>query len=327
VRAPVTPLKKVFRFFSSLKTAIPLLVLTIAVTIGGSLFPQPDLFKSWWYLALLGLNGVSLLFITILHIPMILERKGRNAMIGVVVTHIGILILIIGAIYGAMSGFRYEVRVIEEKMTVMPNLPFVIHLDKLVVEDYPLEAVSHLDAEFVPKKRQESHLSLYKGGELWFRAVAAPGIPAKVDGITILPAFKDIGWYFELVLTNLQGIERTIPIRPWLPPIINMGETPIMVHSLMNAGNLSAQVFTMVDEQITPLGVISREQTLELNGYSISLGDYRRYTGLTIYNRPHAPILVIGCLAMLFGLVWHFYFRHRDRLRRSPLQVPPTGVV
>jgi hypothetical protein len=32
-----------------------------------------------------------------------------------------------------------------------------------------------------------------------------------------------------------------------------------------------------------------------------------------VYNRPHAPWLVAGCLAMLFGLVWHFYFRHRDR--------------
>ena len=109
---PVTPFKKIFSFFSSLRTAIPLLVLTIAVTIGGSLLPQPDLFKTWWYLALLGLNGVSLLFITILHIPMILKRKGRNAMIGVVVTHMGILILIVGVIYGGMSGFRYDVKVI-----------------------------------------------------------------------------------------------------------------------------------------------------------------------------------------------------------------------
>ena len=311
---PVTPFKKIFSFFSSLKTAIPLLVLTIAVTIGGSLLPQPDLFKTWWYLALLGLNGVSLLFITILHIPMILKRKGRNAMIGVVVTHMGILILIVGVIYGGMSGFRYDVKVIEDEMTVIPGLPFVIHLDKLVVEDYPAEAVAHLDAAFVPKKRQESHLSLYKSGKLWFKAMAAPGIPAKVDGITILPAFKDIGWYFELVLIN-QGIERTIPVRPWSPPLINVGETPIMVHSLMDAGKLTAQVFTMVDKQMMPLGVITQEQALELNGYSISLGDYKRYTGLAIYNRPHAPILVIGCLAMLFGLIWHFYHRHRDQKR------------
>jgi hypothetical protein len=313
VRVPVTPLKKVFRFFSSLKTAIPLLVLTIAATIGGSLFPQPDLFKTWWYLSLLGLNGVSLLFITILHIPMILERKGRNALIGVVVTHMGILILIVGAIYGGMSGFRYEVKVIENEMTVVPGLPFVIHLDKLVIEDYPPEAVAHLDVEVVPKKRQESHLSLFKSGEPWYKAIAAPGIPAKVDGITILPAFSDIGWYFELVVTNLDGIEKAIPVRPWAPPVINLGETPVMAHSLMDADNLTAQVFTIKEEKMIPLGVVSRTQSLEIEGFSISLGEYKRYTGLAIYNRPHAPILVIGCLAMLFGLVWHFYFRHRDR--------------
>ena len=313
----ITPAKKFFYFFSSLKTAIPLLVLTIAATIAGSLFPQPDLFKTWWYLGLLGLNGVSLLFITILHIPMILERKGRNALIGVVVTHLGILILIVGVIYGGMSGFRYDIKAIEDKMTVVPGLPFVVHLDKLVIEDYPAEAVAHLDPEMVPKKRQESHLSLFKKGEPWFKAVAAPGIPAKVDGITILPAFKDIGWYFELVLTNPNGIDTIIPIRPWAPPRINVGETPVMAHRLNDEGELTAQVFTIEGEQMIPLGVVGRDQVLELNGYTVSLGVFKRYTGLSIYNRPHAPILVIGCLAMLFGLVWHFYHRHRDRKQMS----------
>jgi hypothetical protein len=310
----IITLKKIFYFFSSLKIAIPLLVLTIAVTIGGSLLPEPDLFKTWWYLGLLGLNGVSLLFITILHIPMILERKGRNALIGVVVTHAGILILIVGAIYGGTSGFRHEVKAIEDEMTIVPGLPFVIHLDQLVVEEYEPESVAHLDLGIVPKKKQESHLTLYKNGEAWFEGVAAPGFPVKVDGITILPAFKDIGWYFELIVTDgIQGKEKIIPVRPWSPPIFKVGETPIMAHSLMDAGELSAQVLTMVDEQMTQLGVVSRGQVLEIDGYSVALGKVKRYTGLVIYNRPHAPILVIGCLAMLFGLVWHFYFRHRDR--------------
>lgn len=293
------------------------MIITIAVTIGGSLFPEPDLFKTWWYLGLLGLNGVSLLFITILHIPMILERKGRNALIGVVVTHAGILILIVGAIYGGSSGFRYETRAIEDEMTVVPGLPFVIHLDKLVIEEYAPESVAHLDPEIVPKKRQESHLTLFRNGEVWFDAVAAPGMPAKVDGITILPAFKDIGWYFELIVTDKLGRPKTIPVKPWSPPIFNVGETPVMAHSLMDAGDLSVQVFTMIDEQMTPLGVVSRETDLEMNGYSVELGEVKRYTGMAIYNRPHAPILVIGCLAMLFGLVWHFYFRHRDRGRKN----------
>ena len=42
----ITAAKKLFSFLSSLKTAIPLLVITIMVTIGGTLFPQPDLFKT-----------------------------------------------------------------------------------------------------------------------------------------------------------------------------------------------------------------------------------------------------------------------------------------
>ena len=297
-----------------------MLVITIVVTIGGTLFPQPDLFKSWWYLGLLGLNGVSLLFITILHIPMILERKGRNALIGVVGTHTGILILIVGAIYGGMSGFRYDVKAIEGEMTIVPGLPFVIHLDKLVIEEYPAESVAHLDEEFILKKRQESHLTLYRNGEAWFEAVSAPGIPAKVDGITILPAFKDIGWYFELIVTDPLGRPKTIPVKPWQPPIFNVGKTPVMAHSLMDAGGLSAQVLTMVDEQMTQLGVVSRKQPLEIDGHSISLGNIKRYTGLVIYNRPHAWVLVLGCLAMLFGLVWHFYFRHRDRSAKRELR-------
>lgn len=311
----ITVFRKIFRFFSSLKTAIPLLVLTIMVTIGGSLLPQPDLFKTKWYLGLLGLNGISLLFITILHIPMILQRKGRNALIGVVVTHLGILILIVGVIYGGLSGFRYKVKAIEDEMTVVPGLPFVIHLDKLIVEEYSSDVLAGMNQQAILNKRQDSHLTLIKNGEPWAEFVARPGTPAKVNGITILPSVNDIGWYFELIVTDLQGRDKVIPVKPWSPPIINVGETPVMAHSLLDTGELSARVFTMIDEQMVPLGVISREQPLNIDGYTLSLGQYKRYTGISIYNRPHAPILVLGCLAMLFGLIWHFYHRHRDQKR------------
>ena len=318
----VTPAKTVFRFFSSLKTAIPLLVLTIVVTIIGSLLPEPEFFKTWWYLGLLALNGISLLFITIVHIPMILERKGRNALIGVVTTHLGILILIVGAIYGALSGFRHKVKVIEEEMTVVPGLPFVIQLDRLVLEDYPVEAIAHMDFDLAPKKRQESHLSLYKNGELLLQTVAAPGAPASIDGVKILPEIKDIGWYFELSVIDPAGRTRIIPVRPWAPPLISLGTRSVMAHSLMDESTRSVQVFSIESEQMNLIGLASVSNPLLVDGYSISLGRYKRYTGLSVYNRPQAPILVAGCLAMLFGLVWHFYHRHRDRSRKKTGDAP-----
>jgi len=165
------------------------------------------------------------------------------------------------------------------------------------------------------KKKQDSHFSLFKNGEQWQSFVARPGTPAKIDGITILPALNDIGWYFELIVTDPRGTENTIPVKPWSPPIIKMGDTQIMAHGLMETGRPGVQLLTLDDGQVKPLGTISRGQSLEVKGGSIALGDVRRYTGLFIYNRPQTPILVLGCLAILFGLLWHFYHRHRERGR------------
>ena len=38
---------------------------------------------------------------------------------------------------------------------------------------------------------------------------------------------------------------------------------------------------------------------------------------MQVYNRPQEPILVLGSILMFVGLVWHFYFRHRDRRREG----------
>ncbi len=257
---------KFFRFIASLKVAIPLLVITVVVTIAGSLQPDTDYYRSWWYLGLLGLNGVSLLFITILHIPSILVKKGRNALIGVVLTHLGILILIAGAIYGGMSGFRYTVKAIEGEMTVVPGLPFVIYLDELVVEEYPAETFGHMDLEMLPKKRQHSRLTLFRQGERWLELEASPGRPAKVEGITILPAVNEIGWYFELIVKDTLGREKTIPVKPWAPPLIMVGEKSIMAHSLLEDAGMMAQIFTLQGDHIMTLGMVGVGQELVLQG-------------------------------------------------------------
>ena len=141
-------------------------------------------------------------------------------------------------------------------MLVVPGLPFVIRLDELIVEEYAPEAFAHVDADLVPRKRQDSRLTLFRQGERWQETVVAPGRPARVDGITILPSINDIGWYFELVLTDPTGRQRTIPVRPWDPPLITVGNAPIMAHSLLEAGGMTAQVFTQEAGRMVTLGTV-----------------------------------------------------------------------
>ena len=309
----LTAVKKVFSFAASLKVAIPLLVLLTVITIIGSLFPDPDLFKSWWYLGLLGLLGLSLLFTTILHAPSILRRKGRNALIGVITTHLGILILIAGVIYGGFSGFRHQIKLIEGEITVVPGLSFVIQLDELLIEEYRQEDFPHTNLDSLPKKKQESQITLLKNGRPWLSTVAAPGKPAVVDGITLLPSISDIGWYFELIVIDRQGREKTIPVRPWSPPLITIGGKRLMTHSIVTGEIPEAEFFTIEGDKMTTLGHVRKDKPLEIEGYSLTLGPVKRYTGIQVYNRPQEWVLVLGSILMFAGLVWHFYFRHRER--------------
>jgi hypothetical protein len=310
-------LGKAFRLMASLKVAIPLLVILTGVTIVISLFPTPELFASKWYLGLLGALGFSLLLITIQHAPMILKRKGRNALIGVITTHLGILVVIAGIIYGGYTGFRHNIKLIEGEVAIVPGLPFVIQLDELIIEEYDPSDFPKLNLEALPKKRQDSELTLLKGGKPWREVTAAPGTPVRVDGITLLPSITDIGRYFDLVVIDPLGREKTIPVRPWEPPLIMLGEKPVMTHAAMSGDTAKADLFTKEGEELVSLGSASAEEPLELEGYEISVGPVRRYTGMQVYNRPQEPILVWGSVLMFAGLVWHFYFRHRDRRREG----------
>ena len=298
---------------ASLKIAIPLLVLLTAVTIVGSLFPDPDLFWSNAYLGLLGLLGLSLLLITIQHAPLILRRKGRNAMIGVIATHLGILVVIAGVIYGGYTGFRHNIRLIVGEVTVIPGLPFAIALDELVVEEYRQDDYPRMNLAVLPKKRQESHIRLLRHGKEWHSLIVAPGSPGRVDGVMLLPAINDIGWYFELAVTDRRGRERTIPVRPWDLPLIKVGEQEIVVHGAIGGDFEKVELLALDGEQLTSLGFAGRTDALDVSGSKFRLGKVRRYTAMQVYNRPQEPILVWGCVLMFLGLVWHFYFRHRDR--------------
>jgi cytochrome c biogenesis protein ResB len=310
-------LSKTFRLLASLKVAIPLLVLLTVVTIVGSLFPTPELFRTKWYLGLLGLLGLSLLLITIQHAPLILKKRGRNAMIGVITTHLGILVVIAGVIYGGFTGFRHEVRLIEGEATVVPGLPFVMRLDSLDVEEYRAEDFPRVNLAALPKKKQDSRLTLFRNGQEWKTVTVAPGSPARVEGISILPAISDLGWVFELIITDALGREKTVPVRPWSPPVITLGARQVMAHSRGGGANYEVEILERAGEQIVSLGAVTTDTPLTIEGASVRLGAVRQYTGAKVYNRPQEPVLVAGSALMFLGLVWHFYFRHRDRRREG----------
>src|SRR3989304_9211700 len=106
-------LRRAADFLTSVKLAIPLLVLIAAASILGSLIPQGknvklistlpdivhklnsylqlnDIFHSWWYLFLLALLGFCLLAVTVKRVPVVWKVKGRGPAVGIFLAHMGV---------------------------------------------------------------------------------------------------------------------------------------------------------------------------------------------------------------------------------------------
>lgn len=337
-------LGKALDLLASVRLAIPLLVLIATASVVGSLLPQGrnlglpsdapqslrrlndylqlnDVFHSWWYLLLLALLGLSLLAVTVKRVPTVWRQRGRGPALGILLAHLGILFILGAMIHGGLAGFRYYTHLIEGEVTVLPELPFVIKLDRLDVKHFAPQMFDYPQPSFLRTEKQESTLTLLHHGTPFLSATAAPGRPLFARGATLLPSHQDIGWTFDLVL-EAGGREKVVPVRPWAPPLITL--TPgsswrIFAHRLTPSGHsgddalaevsapLLAEVFLLQDDGTSrSLGSAAQDQPLRFGSWTISVGAVRRHTGLHVYSRPERPLLVAGVVTLLVGLAGYF---------------------
>lgn len=313
-------IRKILDYLVSLRIVIPMLLVAVGASLIGTVLPEQDIFRSFWYLALLALLAFSLLVITLDRIPLIVATRGRYQMIGVATIHAGILVILAGVIYGNVAEFRYQARLIEGEPVVVPGLPFVIELERFEEEEYPAGTFAHKTLTILPRERQDSTLALYRKGEFSQRVVAGPANPVDVDGFTLLPSLNNFGWYFDLIVIMPDGRRRVVPFPPWAPPTIPIGDRKITAHRMADMSVPVAQLFELRGEIPVALGTVSSKKSVDVGGYKFTTSEFRRFTGVLIYRRPQMPLLMCGCLLTFAGLAWHFYHRNRtgtwDRGRR-----------
>ncbi|MEE8326437.1 MAG: cytochrome c biogenesis protein ResB [candidate division NC10 bacterium] len=337
------PLQRAFNFTASVKLAIPLLVLIAIASIVGSLIPQGrniklaegapewirslnaylqlnDIFHSWWFVLLVSVLGLSLIAITVKRIPIVLRQRGLGVGLGILLAHVGILLVIGGAMYGGMSGFRYYTHLIEKDVTVLPSLPFVIKLDRLDLKYFPPGTFRHIGPNFRPAEKQESALILLHHGTPFLKTTAAPGRPVVARGVKLLPAEKDVGWTFDLVL-SAGGRDKVVPVRPWEPPVITLGlgnPNRILAHRTSPNGPgdqgieedrsaLATEIFLLKEDGTgRSLGLATQSEPLKFGAWTFSVTNIRRYTGLHVYSRPEQPLLIAGIVILITGLLGYF---------------------
>lgn len=149
--------KALWSFFSSMKTAVVLLLLLAAISILGTIkrLGMTDLYSSIWYILLLGLISINLAVcsinrfsVTWRHARRIQQEQnasliGRLGIWGPYLTHLSILVIFAGAILGSRLGFEGYTTIVEGEYTETcllkdsgqeKNLGFRVMLRKFTIE-------------------------------------------------------------------------------------------------------------------------------------------------------------------------------------------------
>ena len=249
-------------------------------------------------------------------VPAAYRQQTRTAVGGIVLVLAGGLLILSGAIYNGLSGFSYETRLVENEVTVLPYVPFVIKLERLAWVSRSPQALDKEVSSTEPEP-QEVELVLLQNDDILGRQSTMAGHPVHAAGISLLPSDTDMGWVFTLVVRDPGGREKVVPVDPSNPPLVRLGLTRqhVFADSVSTIGMTpdidtttarpnAAEIFLVEqngDRQ--SLGFATESDPVSASGYMVSIWGIRPHVGLHVYHRPGQPMLITGIVCLLAGFL------------------------
>ena len=265
------------------------------------------------------------------------SEKGRFSRLGVPITHLSILIILIGGIIGSIYGFKGHVNILEgetvdeifvrtEDGEVPRPIDFSVRCDDFNVTYYNLpgrkekhvkeytSAITILEKgkEVLKKTIQVNHPLHYKGLALYQSNYGA------IHDVTL-----GIQWKGKKEKTSFKVLEgNTVPVPDtrdsirvlqYSPEVHNFGEGVQVVLFAPNQEPRSfwlLKAFPKFDEQRKDDFILTFEGFTE-----------KEYTGLSVTKDPGVWVVWVGCGMMILGLIVSFFFSHQRvwvRIPKSP---------
>lgn len=261
------------------------------------------------------------------------SEKGRFSRLGVPITHLSILIILIGGIIGSIYGFRGFVNILEGETVdliylrakngeVEKPIPFSVRCDDFKISYYDLKRPEKLVKEY------SSVLAIFEDGKEVLRKTILVNHPLYYKGLAFYQssygATHDVtlgiqgkGNKEKTLLNVPEGATISVPnsdtrirLLKYVPQVHNFGEGAQVVLFRPNQNPQPHWVLKNVpqfDQQkidefvLTFEGVTSRE-----------------YTGLQVTKDPGVWVVWIGCGLMILGLIISFFFSHQRVWVRIP---------
>ncbi|MFC4767314.1 cytochrome c biogenesis protein ResB [Effusibacillus consociatus] len=258
-----------------------------------------------------------------------LAEKMRISRFGAYILHIGLIIIILGALSRLIPGWYVSENIwVEEGQTVqVPGADFSVRNDEFKVEFYEDGRPSHFETqavilengkEVLRKSIVVNHPLKYKGTLLFQANFLPPAIKLLDVELIEKNTGKKLG-AFQIDFSNLQteykAGEFTVRALDYFPDFDMTGEGPITRSTEPNNPVLLVQVEGPgIEKPIPQFFFVFRQLDIEQHtGFDLAPvgGKMVETTGLRVQKDNGIPIVYSGCAVVLAGLVLVFYFQHR----------------
>jgi cytochrome c biogenesis protein len=347
-------------FFSSLKLTIPLLIVLAALSVIGTLITQNaseheylhrysettyavlkglgllDMYHSWWFIGVLMLLAVNLIACSWKRLPGVWQqvRKAKSgyARLGTYLTHLSVLLILVGGLIGAVWGFKGYVQIIEGEVVegiflnnpqqAMKPFGFQVRCDAFRVDFYPdgspreyVSTLTFLEGERVVLDHvplRVNHPISYEGLNFYQASY----------GINILP-IVEVRKKGEKGASHIMQLKQgeTQPI-PGTQTHLGFMQYREKVHGL---GEAILLVLFTPDAQPEGFWLFTRDAgmgDLQVGDFTFNFKDLvqKNYTVIQVTHAPGVSVVWVGCSLLVIGMVVTFTLRKPPKRTSSQEQ-------
>lgn len=253
-----------------------------------------------------GDNGSTIIF----------ANKGKFGYFGSFITHISFLIIILGFMYGNLTGFDTSIGGIPGDKLSREYMDF-----DLKIEDFEIDYRDDYSVD-----QYYSTLTVYENGEEMKNETIYVNRPLRYDGINFYQS--SYGWegklriddednFFLDTIGMYEGMEYTYPHRNMLIhlrafyPDFDYDEDGHPINRSPYPRNPKFVWTIHQGGEFVDMIVSEKGETFEYEGAEFTFTDYEQYTVFRVVKDPSIPIFYFGSGLMMLGLILSFFMSPR----------------
>lgn len=250
---------------------------------------------------------------------MLYADKGRFGVFGSLITHVSIVLILLGGLYGALRGYSTTVAVNEGDSFTIPRTNFQVRVDDFTVKYRPdFRPQQYYSTLTVSENGQETkHKTIYVNSPLVYKGYKfyqsfygwTVDLQATGNGGTTSYSFKNpeiyqipgTGWAVKMYAFIPDYDPQISTMNTRFQSLTPLPKNPRVAYILLQNG---VPVDVQAAEFNKPITTPDNQTTFTFTGF-------REYTGLQVRQDPGLPLVYAGCILMIVGLFLSFYILPR----------------